>query len=67
MEKDFQITTKNKKGKYYRVIDIGTGTPQKVILSQIRLLDSKRLQEKIVTLDAKQFADIKKAVIRLIE
>src|SRR3989344_6646831 len=41
------LTTKNKKGKYYADIDLGDKVIRKVILSQIRLIDSKRLQEKI--------------------
>ncbi len=60
------LTTKLKNGIYYHSLDLGDGILQSVILSQIRLLDSKRLQEKITTIDKKQFDEIKKAVIRLL-
>lgn len=60
------ITTKQKSGKYYTDINLGDGKTRKVILSQIRLIDSKRLQEKITTLDEPHFREIKQAVIRII-
>ena len=61
------LTIKAKEGKYYYSIDLEDGIPRKIILSQIRLLDSKRLQEKIVTIHADQFSEIKKAIIQLLE
>lgn len=61
------LTTKMKKGKYYADIELSDKAPRKVILSQIRLVDSKRLQEKMTTVDAGQFQKIKQAIIRLIE
>lgn len=61
------LTTKDKKGKYYYSIDLGDNVPRRIILSQIRLIDSKRLQEKIATIDKKHFTEIKQAIIRLIE
>jgi len=61
------ITTKAKDGKYYHRVDLGDNTPRKVILSQIRLLDSKRLQEKITMIPEEQFFEIKKAIIQLLE
>jgi mRNA interferase MazF len=60
------ITTKNKDGKYYHEIDLKDGIKRKVILSQIRLFDAKRLQEKITMIDRAQFSEIKKAIIRII-
>ncbi len=48
-------------------IRFGDDTARKVILSQVRLLDVKRLQNKILTIDEGEFQSIKKAVIRLIE
>ena len=60
------ITTKLKTGKYYRAIDLGDGVQRRVILSQIRLVDSKRLQEKIITLEEVQCKEIKQAVIRVL-
>lgn len=61
------LTTREKKGKYYYNIDLWDNISRKIILSQIRLMDSKRLQEKITTIDKKRFAEIKQAIIRLIE
>lgn len=60
------LTTKIKQGKYYFNITLGDNIPRQVILSQLRLLDSKRLQEKITTLGIKQFFAVKKAVNRLL-
>lgn len=61
------ITTKIKDGKYYHRIDLGDSIPRKVILSQIRLLDTKRLQEKITMIHEEEFSEIKKAIIQLLE
>lgn len=61
------LTTKIKEGPYYHAISLGDGVPRMVILSQIRLVDSKRLQEKVATIDEAQFSAIKQAIIRLME
>lgn len=61
------LTTKQKEGKYYHAINLNDGVERKVILSQIRLLDTRRLLEKIGIVDVNQFNQIKQAVIRLIE
>lgn len=60
------LTTKLKEGIYYSDIDLGDGIKRKVILSQIRLIDSKRLEEKICTIDEIQFNVIKQKIIQLI-
>jgi mRNA interferase MazF len=60
------LTTKNKKGKYYHVLDLGDGQHRMVILSQLRLLDSKRLVDKIGTLPKEQFATIKKKLAEIL-
>ena len=61
------LTTREKKGKFYRDIDLKDGIRRKVILSQIRLIDTKRLLEKVSTIDAGEFRKIKQAIIGLIE
>jgi len=61
------LTTKPKEGKYYHNINLGDGLARKVILSQIRLIDSKRLEEKMCTLDQIQFSSIKQKIIQLFE
>lgn len=60
------LTTKLKNGKFYQNIDLGDKIIRKVILSQIRLIDSKRLENKICTIDGTQFKIIKQKIIRLI-
>ncbi len=61
------LTTKQKEGKYYHGVDLKDGISRKVILSQVRLIDSKRLQEKICMLDELQFKSIKQKIIRFLE
>ncbi|MEI6528427.1 MAG: type II toxin-antitoxin system PemK/MazF family toxin [bacterium] len=60
------LTTKLKQGKFYQDIDLGDKIIRKVILSQIRLIDSKRLENKICTIDELQFQTIKQKITRLI-
>lgn len=61
------LTTKPKVGKYYIDLNLNDLINRKVILSQVRLFDAKRLQEKLSTIDRSQFLKIKKAVIQLFE
>jgi len=61
------ITTSNKSGKYYINLDLGDKVERKAIISQIRLVDTKRLLNKIATLNEYDFLNIKKAIIQLIE
>ncbi len=62
------LTKNAKKGKYYMQITISESKePSTVILSQIRLLDSKRLQYKIGDLTVDDFKEIKKRLVALIE
>jgi mRNA interferase MazF len=60
------LTTKLKEGKYYNDIILSDGIKRKVILSQIRLIDSKRLIEKVCTIDEIQFKSIKQKITQLI-
>lgn len=60
------LTTRLKDGKYYSDIFLGDKIKRKVILSQIRLIDSKRLEEKICTIDECQFNAIKEKITQLI-
>lgn len=61
------LSTKDKKGKFYCAIDLGDGVPRVAILSQIRLLDTKRLVERIGTISVENYNEIKQAAIHLIE
>ena len=56
------LTTSVKKNKYH--VSVGTvgGRTANVIISQIRLIDTRRLDQHILTLDKKVFAVIQKAV-----
>ena len=56
------LTTKIKKNKYYVPLDIGDGTPRMAIISQIRLIDTKRLIDKLATLEEDSFTKIKNAI-----
>lgn len=56
------LTTKIKKNKYYFSIDIGDGIPRMAIISQLRLIDTKRLIDKLATLDEGSFIKIKDAI-----
>lgn len=56
------LTTKDKQGKYYIDCDVGDSIARKVIISQIRLVDSKRLLDKMVTLREDEFMKIRKTV-----
>lgn len=61
------LTTKNKNEAYYATIDLKDGIQRKAILSQIRLIDTKRLRELLGTIDCNQFQKIKRAIIDIIE
>ena len=56
------LTTSTKEGGYNMPIGIVDGRSASVIISQIRLIDTKRLYKHIGTLDKKIFKDIQKAV-----
>lgn len=61
------LTTKIKEGKYYTDIVLNDGLLRRIILSQIKMIDSKRLREKICMIDEAQFKMIKQKIIHLIE
>ena len=56
------LTTSTKKNKYHISIGAVEGRNAFVIISQIRLIDTKRLDQYIMTLDKKTFELIQKAV-----
>ncbi|MCX6731865.1 MAG: type II toxin-antitoxin system PemK/MazF family toxin [Candidatus Parcubacteria bacterium] len=57
-----------KTGKYYYQISFGAiNNSATVILSQIRLIDAKRLHYKIGDANEKQFAEIKKRLAALLQ
>ena len=59
------LTTRDKKGIYYFDLGEVDGEVAKAILSQIRFIDKKRLQNKVDIVDKVIFKKLKKAVIQL--
>jgi mRNA interferase MazF len=58
------LTGRRKQGKYYFPIGIVEGREASVILSQVRILDAKRLVRKMGTLDEAKFVQLKSALWR---
>ncbi len=67
------LTRTEKTGKYYHPISLvandskNDGRPSVVILSQLRLVDAKRLQYKVGTVKDDEFLKIKEALIALLK
>ena len=62
------LTKHDKKGKYYFSVMISGGmAPSAVILSQIRLIDAKRLQYKLGDMSEKDFLEVKKRLQALLK
>lgn len=59
------ISTKIKKGKFYVPIEFGDGVARVAIISQLCLVDAKRLMNKIGTIANNNHELIQKAVISL--
>ena len=56
------LTTSQKKDSFHFPIGSVEGRPATAIVSQIRLVDTKRLYKKIGTVDSETFKSIRKAV-----
>lgn len=56
------LTTSIKKNKYYVSVGNVDGKKATVIISQVRLIDTRRLDQHIATLDKRLFERIRKAV-----
>jgi mRNA-degrading endonuclease toxin of MazEF toxin-antitoxin module len=59
------LTTKVKENRFHMSIDLDDNLPRSVIVSQIRLIDARRLLHKMCTISENNYIDIKKAVIKL--
>jgi len=59
------LTTRNKGGKFYTAIDLGDGVNRMAILSQLRLLDAKRLYQKIGVINEVTHKLIEENIIKL--
>ena len=60
------LTTSKKKNKYHMSIGMVEDTEAFAILSQIRLIDTKRLHDRLAILDKEMFQNIRKAIKDLI-
>jgi mRNA-degrading endonuclease toxin of MazEF toxin-antitoxin module len=60
------LTTKSKKGKYYFTFKIDESRESTAILSQLRLLDAKRLQYKIGNISVSDFKNLKEKIRQLL-
>lgn len=59
------LSTKIKQGKFYMPVNIGDNINRVAILSQIRLIDAKRLLDKIGIINETNYNKMQKAVIDL--
>lgn len=59
------LTTKSKSGKFYLPVDVADGVPRSAILSQLRLMDSKRLLTKLGFISVQNYQEMKKAFMKL--
>ncbi|MEK7646324.1 MAG: type II toxin-antitoxin system PemK/MazF family toxin [Patescibacteria group bacterium] len=60
------LTSRNKSGKYYFEFRHGIDSVSTANLSQLRLIDSKRLKYKIGSMSTKDFEELKKRIIAII-
>lgn len=60
------LTTSHKENPYHINLGIIDGKPAAAIISQIRLIDTKRLINKIDVVNEKSFEEIKKAIKALL-
>ena len=59
------LSTKMKKNKYYISLSPSDAVKRVAIISQLRLIDAKRLLDKIAVINRVEYGEIQKAVISL--
>ncbi len=59
------VSKMNKKGRFYKPVLLNDGVNRNVNLSQLRLIDAKRLIDKLGAITADNYMEIQKAVINL--
>lgn len=59
------LTTREKGGKFYLSIPSESGELRKAILSQLRLLDAKRLYQKVGMIDSETHKRLEEAIVAL--
>ena len=60
------LTTSKKENPYHLTVGIVAGQKAFAILSQIKLIDTKRLHDQLAVLEKEKFEEIKKAIRNLI-
>ena len=60
------LTKQPKEGKYYVSLSLKDGTGGKVILSQLRLIDAKRLRKRLGIISDTSLLKIKQAIVGLL-
>jgi mRNA-degrading endonuclease toxin of MazEF toxin-antitoxin module len=60
------LTGRERHGRYYVPLGDVTGRPSSAILSQLRLIDSRRLLQKIGSISREKHAQLKKAVTAIL-
>ncbi|MDO8551994.1 MAG: type II toxin-antitoxin system PemK/MazF family toxin [bacterium] len=60
------LSTKVKKGRYYSPVNLEDAISRVAILSQVRLIDAKRLRDKVGMVSEQNFGTIQKALIHLV-
>ncbi len=61
------LTTKVKTGRYWFPVDLKDGTKRTAVLSQVRLVDAKRLYQKMGVLDEAHYQKLNETFIKLCE
>lgn len=59
------LTTRTKTGRYYVTINLDDGVNRMAILSQLRLVDAKRIYQKIGVIDEKTHKELKERIVKL--
>jgi mRNA interferase MazF len=59
------LTTRTKTGKFYLPINLDDDLPRMAILSQLRLMDGKRLYQKLGVLSESDYKKLKEAIVKL--
>lgn len=60
------VTTQVKQNRFHQPIDLHDKVSRSINLSQLKLIDAKRLREKIGTIRESEYVEIQKAIIALI-
>lgn len=61
------LTMLEKQGKFYHKVTLNDGISRNAVLSQVRIVDTKRLTSFIGEVSEVEFKSIKQALIRIIE